>query len=282
MLQTVGAATRPRSCSATCGSWRSTRIASRPRTGSNPRSAAPRPSKWPPPTTGRPREGARRSPSALRPYSDAGEPSGPPTDQGNSGRVPHLPKRPTCRDGDPAMKLLIRPLSRSLFWRSWGWRRRPRARKPTAPATPCASASRRPTPSASPFPRASRRSSSCRSTPRRPGHRSDGRRRGAALAAAHLCVGLSPGMTDAVFFDAAGRRILTLNIRVDQDFGAVAQTISGDPGCSRSHRGDQRRSILSGDVPNLKAADKAVQIAQRSSTSRRRSSTCSPSPARSR
>jgi len=31
-------------------------------------------------------------------------------------------------------------------------------------------------------------------------------------------VGLSPGMTDAAFFDAAGRRILALNIRVDQDF----------------------------------------------------------------
>jgi len=37
-------------------------------------------------------------------------------------------------------------------------------------------------------------------------------------------MGLAPGVTDAAFFDASGHRILALNIRVDQDFSAVAQT----------------------------------------------------------
>ncbi|MDQ0466440.1 pilus assembly protein CpaC [Caulobacter ginsengisoli] len=38
-------------------------------------------------------------------------------------------------------------------------------------------------------------------------------------------LGLKEGQTDAVFFDAAGRRILSLNIRVDTDVGALADTI---------------------------------------------------------
>jgi pilus assembly protein CpaC len=76
-------------------------------------------------------------------------------------------------------------------------------------------------------------------------------------------VGLSPGMTDAAFFDAAGRRILALNIRVDQDFGAVAQTIQRLIPDSHVHVEAVNASlVLSGDVPNLKAADEAVQIAQ--------------------
>jgi pilus assembly protein CpaC len=76
-------------------------------------------------------------------------------------------------------------------------------------------------------------------------------------------VGLSPGMTDAAFFDASGRRILALNIRVDQDFGAVAQTIQRLIPDAHVHIEAVNTSlILSGDVPNLKAADQAVQIAQ--------------------
>jgi pilus assembly protein CpaC len=76
-------------------------------------------------------------------------------------------------------------------------------------------------------------------------------------------VGLSPGMTDAAFFDAAGRRILALNIRVDQDFGAVAETIQRLIPDAHVHVEAVNASlILSGDVPNLKAADEAVQIAQ--------------------
>ena len=38
-------------------------------------------------------------------------------------------------------------------------------------------------------------------------------------------LGQRAGTTDAVFFDAAGRRVLSLNIRVDQDGSAIAQTI---------------------------------------------------------
>ena len=40
-----------------------------------------------------------------------------------------------------------------------------------------------------------------------------------------MVLGVAPGQTDAVFFDAAGRRILALNIRVDTDFSAAADTI---------------------------------------------------------
>lgn len=38
-------------------------------------------------------------------------------------------------------------------------------------------------------------------------------------------LGVAPGQTDAVFFDAAGRQILSLNIRVDQSTEALEQTI---------------------------------------------------------
>ena len=76
-------------------------------------------------------------------------------------------------------------------------------------------------------------------------------------------VGLSPGMTDAAFFDASGRRILALNIRVDQDFTAVAQTIHRLIPDAHVHVEAVNTSlVLSGDVPDLKSADEAVQIAQ--------------------
>ena len=39
-------------------------------------------------------------------------------------------------------------------------------------------------------------------------------------------LGLKSGVTDAMFFDAAGRRILALNIRVDQNTSALAETIN--------------------------------------------------------
>ena len=39
-------------------------------------------------------------------------------------------------------------------------------------------------------------------------------------------LGVASGQTDAVFFDASGRRILSLNVRVDQDTGALADTIN--------------------------------------------------------
>ena len=76
-------------------------------------------------------------------------------------------------------------------------------------------------------------------------------------------LGVATGQTDAVFFDAAGRRILSLNIRVDLDFSAVEQSINRLLPGSRVHvEGANSSIILSGLVHNLTDADKAVQIAQ--------------------
>jgi pilus assembly protein CpaC len=76
-------------------------------------------------------------------------------------------------------------------------------------------------------------------------------------------VGLKPGQTDAAFFDAAGRKILSLDIRVDQDTGAVAQTINRlMPGSRVKVDAMNNSLILSGQVANLGDADKAVQIAR--------------------
>ena len=76
-------------------------------------------------------------------------------------------------------------------------------------------------------------------------------------------MGLQTGATDAAFFDGAGRRILALNIRVDQDFGAVAQTISRlIPDAHVQVEAANNGLILSGQVANATEADQAVQIAQ--------------------
>ena len=76
-------------------------------------------------------------------------------------------------------------------------------------------------------------------------------------------VGVAPGQTDAAFFDAAGRRILALNIRVDQDFGAVSQPIDRLlPGSHVKVDAVNSSVILSGEVQSAVDADRAVQIAQ--------------------
>ncbi len=76
-------------------------------------------------------------------------------------------------------------------------------------------------------------------------------------------LGLKSGTTDAVFFDAAGRRILALDIRVDQDPTAVAQTINRIvPGARVQVDSMNESLILSGQVANLADADKAMQIAR--------------------
>ena len=62
-------------------------------------------------------------------------------------------------------------------------------------------------------------------------------------------MGVEPGVTDAAFFDAAGRRILALNIRVDQDFSAVAQTINRlIPGAQVHVESVNDSIVLSGEV----------------------------------
>jgi pilus assembly protein CpaC len=77
-------------------------------------------------------------------------------------------------------------------------------------------------------------------------------------------LGLSPGQTDAVFFDAAGRRILSLNIRVDQDISALADTINRVlPGSQVRVEPMNDSVILTGLVLTPADADKAAQIAAR-------------------
>jgi pilus assembly protein CpaC len=76
-------------------------------------------------------------------------------------------------------------------------------------------------------------------------------------------LGKVSGTTDAVFFDAAGRRVLSVNIRVDQDTSAIAQTINRIlPGARVRVDSINGSVILSGLVANLGDADKALQIAK--------------------
>jgi len=76
-------------------------------------------------------------------------------------------------------------------------------------------------------------------------------------------LGLAGGQTDAVFFDGAGRQLLNLNIRVDQDISALSQTLNRVlPGASIRVEGLNDSLILSGGVASLSDADKALQLAR--------------------
>ena len=76
-------------------------------------------------------------------------------------------------------------------------------------------------------------------------------------------LGMKSGVSDAVFFDAAGRRILTLNIRVDQNTSALADTINRVlPGSHVQVESLNDSVILSGMVANAADADKALQLAR--------------------
>jgi pilus assembly protein CpaC len=76
-------------------------------------------------------------------------------------------------------------------------------------------------------------------------------------------MGLKSGATDAIFFDAGGRRILGLNIRVEQNTSGLAQTINRLlPGAQVHIDAINNSIILSGVVMNAADADKAVQIAK--------------------
>ena len=78
-------------------------------------------------------------------------------------------------------------------------------------------------------------------------------------------MGLHSGQTDAVFFDAAGRRILSLDIRVDQDTSALAQTINRViPGARVRVDAMNDSVILTGQVMSATDADRAVQVARAS------------------
>lgn len=77
-------------------------------------------------------------------------------------------------------------------------------------------------------------------------------------------LGMTSGQTDAILFDAAGRRILSLNIRVDADTGALADTINRIlPGSRVQVEPIGDAVILTGMVASASDADKAAQIAQR-------------------
>ena len=62
-------------------------------------------------------------------------------------------------------------------------------------------------------------------------------------------LGVAAGQTDAVFFDGAGRRILSLDIRVDQDTGPDHQSPAArGPGARRRHE-QQPDPVGRGDEP---------------------------------
>ena len=76
-------------------------------------------------------------------------------------------------------------------------------------------------------------------------------------------LGQDGGQTDATFVDGMGRQILRLNIRVDNDTSAVAETLNHVlPGSSIHVEAVNDRLILSGEAPNAGDADKALRIAQ--------------------
>lgn len=78
-----------------------------------------------------------------------------------------------------------------------------------------------------------------------------------------LVVGEESGVTDAVFFDAAGRRILSLNIRVDPNTAILADTINRLlPGAQVKVDALNDTIILSGMVSDVSAADNAIKVAQ--------------------
>jgi len=79
----------------------------------------------------------------------------------------------------------------------------------------------------------------------------------------YVVMGLTAGQTDAIFADAAGRQILRLNVRVDQDVSALDETLSRVlPGSSVRADAVNESVILSGQVANAADADKAVRVAQ--------------------
>lgn len=77
-------------------------------------------------------------------------------------------------------------------------------------------------------------------------------------------LGLASGQTDAILFDASGRRILSLNIRVDADGGALAATINRViPGARVKVESIGDAVILTGLVQNQIDSERAGQIAAR-------------------
>jgi pilus assembly protein CpaC len=76
-------------------------------------------------------------------------------------------------------------------------------------------------------------------------------------------LGQASGQTDAAVYDSLGRQILRLNIRVDQDVAALAQTLNQLlPGAQIRVESVNDNIILSGVVSDALMAEKAVKVAQ--------------------
>ena len=76
-------------------------------------------------------------------------------------------------------------------------------------------------------------------------------------------VGQTSGQTDAVFFDGSGRQLLRLDVRVDQDVSALAQTLNHIlVGSQIRVESVNDNVVLSGQVPDAASADKAVRVAE--------------------
>jgi pilus assembly protein CpaC len=76
-------------------------------------------------------------------------------------------------------------------------------------------------------------------------------------------VGLAPGEADAVFLDAAGRTILSLNVRVDAGTAALSDTLRRVmPGSNIQAEAVNESIILTGHALNNAEADRAVSLAR--------------------
>ncbi|USQ94968.1 type II and III secretion system protein family protein [Caulobacter sp. RL271] len=77
-------------------------------------------------------------------------------------------------------------------------------------------------------------------------------------------VGLAEGVTDAAFFDAAGRRIVSLNIRVTQPVDQLAETLNQVlPDAKLSVRPIRDSVVLTGAVRSAAESEMASRIAAR-------------------
>jgi pilus assembly protein CpaC len=77
-------------------------------------------------------------------------------------------------------------------------------------------------------------------------------------------LGQQAGQTDAVFFDGAGRQILSLNIRVDQSTDALAETVKRlVPGSDVTVEAVADSVVLTGQVASSADSDKVQRLAER-------------------
>lgn len=77
-------------------------------------------------------------------------------------------------------------------------------------------------------------------------------------------LGVAAGETDAVFFDEAGKRILTLDIHVSKDSGGLAEALQRLlPGSKIRVDSVNDSLVVAGEVASSADADKALRLAQR-------------------